>query len=316
MDRKEACAYWKNGIFCIILKREPRARNFQDVVIGIDPGSKRTGITVATGSGVVCNQLFDTPRWVKKNMEQRRMCRRCRRSRKTPYRKSRYNRAVGGVPPSTKSRWGAHLRVIDFWKKLVPLKIVSIEDVKAVTKTNCQKWNREFSPLQRGKTWFSEEIHKREYAFYTFLGYETSSQRSYRGFKKTTKKLEDIWGAHNVDSHCLCELAIGNIEPFFGILKCELFQWHRRQIHTVNFSGGGFRRIFGMTRSLGLNRGALVNHFKHGLTYVGGTSKGRLSLYEIKTGKRLAQNVKLEDCEVLTNLRWRSHACCDGVSSV
>jgi hypothetical protein len=306
MEKKEAKAYWKNGVFCIILRKEPSARNYQDVVIGIDPGSKRTGITTATEKKVICNQIFDTPRWVKKNVESRKTSRRSRRYRKTPYRKCRSNRSIGGVPPSTKARWGVHLRIIDFWKKLIPLTVVSLEDIKAEAKKNCRKWNKNFSPLEVGKLWFEEEVEFRGYKLYKFQGFETKSQRNYRGFKKTSQKLKDCWDAHNVDSHCLCELAVGNIKPFFGVNKCELFQWSRRQLHVSNFQKGGIRKQYGTTRSLGVNRGTLVKHVKFGLTYIGGSSKGKLSLHDIKSGSRLCQNAKKEDCEILTNLRWRT----------
>jgi hypothetical protein len=305
MEKRSAKPFWKNGIFCIILQREPSARNYQDVVIGIDPGSKRTGITT-TAKKVVCNQLFDTPCDVKKSVELRRILRRSRRSRKTPYRKCRSNRKIGGLPPSTKARWGAHLRVIDFWNKIIPLTIVSIEDIKAEAKKHCRKWNSNFSPLEHGKKWFEEEVLIRGFNFYKFQGFETKSQRDYRKFKKTSEKLRDTWDAHNVDSHCLCELAIGNIKPFFGINKCEFFKFSRRQTNVTNPQKGGVRKQYGTTRSLGLNRGTLVKHIKLGLTYVGGTSKGKLTLHDIKNGNRLAQNIKKEDCKILTNLRWRT----------
>jgi hypothetical protein len=306
MEKGSAKPYWKNGIFCIILQREPSARNYQDVVIGIDPGSKRTGITIATANKVISNQLFDTPSNVKKNVEVRRVLRKGRRSRKTPYRKCRSNRKIGGVPPSTKARWGAHLRVIDFWKKLVPITIVSIEDIKAETKKNCRKWNKNFSPLEVGKKWFECEVVFRGYKFYKFQGVETKSQRTHRGFKKTSQKLRDTWDAHNVDSHCLCELATEDIKPFFGINKCEFFKFNRRQTNAVRSQKSGIRKQYGTTRSLGLNRGTLVKHFKYGLTYVGGTSKGKLSLHDVKTGERLSRSIKKEDCKILTNLRWRT----------
>jgi hypothetical protein len=306
MEKGEAKAYWKNGVFCIILQKDPSERNYQDVVVGIDPGSKRTGITVVTEKHVVCNQLFDTPSEVKKKVEQRRTLRRSRRQRKTPYRKCRSNRAIGGVPPSTKAFWGTHLRGIDFWEKIIPVTIVAIEDVAAESKKNCKKWNKNFSPLEVGKQYFADEIEKRNLKLYKFSGHETYNQRISRGFKKDSNKMADRWEAHNVDSHCLCELAIGNIQPFHGIKKCELFQWHRRQLHVANFQKNHTRKEYGTTRSLGLNRGTLVKHKKYGLTYVGGSSKGRLSLHDLNTGSRLCQNAKKEDCIVLTNLRWRT----------
>jgi hypothetical protein len=306
MDKGDARPYWKEGIFCIILQREPIERNYQNVVIGIDPGSKRTGITTATAKKVIANQLFDTPYDVKKSVKTRMVFRRHRRSRNTPYRKCRSNRKIGGVPPSIKARWGAHLRVIDFWKKLVPLNIVSIEDIKAQSKKNCRRWNKNFSPLEYGKTWFEKEVITQGYMFYKFQGFETQSQRIHRGFKKTSQKLRDTWDAHNVDSHCLCELAIEDIKPFFGINKCEFLKWHRRQTNMANPQNGGVRKQYGTTRSLGLNRGTLVKHPKYGLTYVGGTSKGKLSLHDVKSGKRLTQGAKKTDCVLLSAIRWRT----------
>jgi len=306
MEKGDAKAYWKNGIFCIILQREPSARNYQEVIIGIDPGSKRTGITTTTEKRVICNQLFDAPSEVKKKVEFRKILRKSRRSRKTPYRKCRSNRKIGGVPPSTKARWGAHLRVIDFWKKLIPITVVSLEDIKAETKKYQRKWNKNFSPLEVGKKWFENEVVNRGYKFYKFEGFKTKEQRDHRGFKKTSLKLRDSWDAHNVDSHCLCELALGDIKPFFGILKCEFFKWSRRQIHVSNPQKGGVRKQYGTTRSLGLNRGTLVKHKKLGLTYVGGTSKRGLSLHDVKTGKRLTQDAKKTDCVLLSNIRWRT----------
>jgi hypothetical protein len=304
MEKGDAKPYWKNGVFCIILQREPSARNYQEVVIGIDTGSKRTGITTATEKRVISNQLFNTPGWVKKKVKNRKDLRRSRRYRKTPYRKCRSKRKIGGIPPSTKARWGAHLRVIDFWKKLIPLTIVSLEDIKAKSKKNCRKWNKNFSPLEVGKKWFEDEIKTRGYKFYKFEGFKTKEQRDYREFNKSKNKLKESWDSHNVDSHCLCELALGDIKPYYNIQVCEFFQWHRRQLHASNPQKEGKRRIFGMTRSLGFNRGTLVKHNKYGLTYIGGNSKGKISLHNIETGDRITQEAHIEDCKILSISRW------------
>ena len=56
--------------------------------------------------------------------------------------------------------------------------------------------------------------------------------------------------------------------------------------------------------SMGLKRGSLVKHNKHGLVYVGGTSKGRISLHSVIDGKRLGQSFKVEDCKFLTYNSW------------
>ena len=48
----------------------------------------------------------------------------------------------------------------------------------------------------------------------------------------------------------------------------------------------------------------LVVHSKYGKSYVGGSSKGRLSLHKISDGKRLSQNIKKEDCIMLAKQIW------------
>ena len=301
MGGGQARPYWKQGIFCIILQREPIERNRQDIVIGIDPGSKRTGITVVTQKSVVINILMDTPSWVKEHVETRRMLRRNRRGRKTPYRKCRFNRKIGGIPPSTKARWGAHLRTIRILQSIMPITEVAIEDIKAKTLKGARRWNKNFSPLEVGKLWFAAEVGVK---LYTFEGFDTKAHRDFRGFKKTKDKLSDKWEAHNVDSHSLCEMIIGGVEPFKGMLKCELLQWHRRQLHVQNYCTGGVRKQYGGTVSLGIKRGTLIKHQKYGRCYVGGTSKCRLSLHGVD-GKRLTQNAKKEDLKILSKLIWR-----------
>jgi hypothetical protein len=82
-------------------------------------------------------------------------------------------------------------------------------------------------------------------------------------------------------------------------------QFHRRQLHVANPIEGNIRKAYGGTMSLGLKRGSLVRHVKKGLTYVGGASKGRLSLHEVATGKRIGQNFRIEDCKFLSYNSWR-----------
>ena len=68
---------------------------------------------------------------------------------------------------------------------------------------------------------------------------------------------------------------------------------------------GNKRKQYGTTRSLGLNRGTLVKHKKYGYSYVGGSSKGRISLHDIVTNKRFSRNIKVSDCEIKHNMRWK-----------
>ena len=305
MEKNTAKPYWYKGIFCIILQKNPSSFLTQKIVVGIDPGSKRTGVTVTTDKKVILNIQLNTPDWVKKAVELRRTLRCSRRGRKTPYRKCRSNRKIGGLPPSTKARWQAHIRVVDVLFKILPITDVVIEDVCATTKEGKKRWNKSFSPLEVGKQWFEAEVIKRGFIFHKFKGFETYKWRKTRGFKKTKEKLKDVWEAHCVDSHCLCEMLIGNIEPFKGFYRFDFLQWHRRQLYVAKPVKGGERKSYGSTVSLGIPRGMLVVHPKHGKCYVGGTSKGRLSLHSIESGKRLSQKIKKEECVMLAKQIWK-----------
>lgn len=298
----KATPFFKKSFFAIRLNKIVDNPTKKLVVVAIDPGSKRTGITVATETDVVLNIQCDTPTWVKKHIEKRRILRRARRSRKTPCRKCRSNRNIGGVPSSTLARWQAHLRIINVLRKILHITNVVIEDVKATTKKHARKWNKNFSPLEVGKKWFENEIKKLGLTFDKFSGYGTYKQRNYRGFLKTKSKLVNKWEAHCVDSHCLCEMLFGDLEPVKYIHVLRFIQFHRRELHK-GFRKGGLRKLYGSTRSLGLSRGTLVKHPKYGLVYVGGNSKGKISVNSMD-GTRLSRDIKVKDCKILTRLSW------------
>ena len=57
--------------------------------------------------------------------------------------------------------------------------------------------------------------------------------------------------------------------------------------------------------SMELSRGTLVKHVKYGLSYVGGTLKERISLHDLRTGKRITQGAKILDCNILTTIAYR-----------
>jgi hypothetical protein len=84
---KEATPFFRKGIFCIRLNREPSDRKLQDVVLGIDPGSKKEGFTVKSEAHTYLNITSDAKTDVKDKIEIRRNARRARRFRKTPCRK-------------------------------------------------------------------------------------------------------------------------------------------------------------------------------------------------------------------------------------
>ena len=304
INKNKAVPYYKKGFFAIKLRKVVGNVTEKSIVMSIDPGSKRTGITVATEDAVILNVQCDTPCWIKKKMESRRNYRRSRRTRNTPYRKCRFNRKFGGVPPTTKARWSVHLRILDTLRKIIPITNVVIEDIQAKTMKNGRKWNINFSPLEVGKKFFAEEVSKRQLTLDTYAGYETKKQRTYRGFSKSHSKLAENWNVHCVDSHCLAEILFGDIEPVRSMYVLDLLQFHRRELHQ-GFKKGGVRRQYGSTRSLGICRGTLVKVPKYGIVYVGGTSKGRISVHSVETAERLASNIRPDSIRTLTKLTWR-----------
>ena len=86
----------------------------QSVACGIDPGSKKEGLTVKSEAHTYLNLQADAVTWVKDAIETRRNMRRARRFRKIPCRAPRFNRSRGALPPSTKAMWQWKLRICRF----------------------------------------------------------------------------------------------------------------------------------------------------------------------------------------------------------
>ena len=304
---KKATFFWAKGIFCIRLNQEPSARNLQQIVVGIDPGSKKEGFTVKSEAHTFLNIQADAVAWVKEAVETRRIMRRSRRSRKTPCRKNKMNRSRGGLPPSTKARWDWKLRIVAQLTKIFPITDFVVEDIKAMSKKHCRKWNKSFSPLEVGKAYFYAELEKLG-TVHLKQGYETKALRDAAGLKKTSKKLSEKFEAHCVDSWVLAnDLVGGHTLPDNKRLLCIApIRLHRRQLHLLCPAKGNIRRFYGGTRSMGFKRGALVKHSKWGLSYAGGTSKGLISLHSLGTGKRFCQNAKPLDVEFRAYNTWKT----------
>jgi hypothetical protein len=305
----KATPFWKGGVFCVRLNVEPSDTVLQEVVVGIDPGSKREGYSVISASHTYLNIQAEARDGVKESEAQSTMMRRTRRNRKTPCRKPKHNKKHAKIklPPSTKSRWQWKLNICRWLGKIFPISSFVVEDIAAMTKKKAKKWNRNFSPLEVGKRWFYEELRK--LCPVTILrGYETKAIRDQLGFKKSKKKLDEHWNVHCVDSWCLAYSVIGGrMQPDNKELMCIApLIWHRRQLHRLKFEKGGIRKVYGGTLSLGIKRGTLIQHKKWGKVYIGGTMDGRVSVHDSQTGKRLAQNVKVSDCTIIKLLRWKT----------
>lgn len=305
----KATAFWKGGLFCVRLNVEPSARERQPIAVGIDPGSKREGYSVLSETHTYLNIQAEARDGVKDAEKDSTRMRRTRRNRNTPCRQPRQNRhqSKKKLPPSTRARWQWKLRLARFLCQIFPVSVFMVEDIKASTKPNKRRWNRSFSPLEVGKQWFYVELG--QFApVKTKLGYEIKALRDQLGFKKTSKKLAEVWEAHCMDAWVLAYSAVGgNITPDNRQMVCIApLTWHHRQLHRFQPEQGGKRKPYGGTLSQGIKRGTLVKHPKWGNAYVGGTMEGKLSLHDPKTGKRLTQAAKVADCHVIKLLRWRT----------
>jgi hypothetical protein len=299
VEQKKATPFWLNGVWCVRLKFEPSGRKKQEVVVGIDPGSKREAFTVASAAHTYLNVLADSVDWVKDAVETRAMLRRCRRNRNTACRANRKNRAKCPFPPSTKARWQLKLRVVNCFRRMYPISGYAVEDIKASTHGKNERWNSAFSPLEVGKKWMYAELAKLG-TLTLKAGHETAELRKAFGVVKGSDKMALCFAAHNVDSWVLAKDVLGarGRPENTRVIHCKPLQFRRRSLHLQNPAKYGVRRGHGGTLSMGFKRGSPVKHPKHGLSTVGGTMDGRLSLHNL-SGKRLCQNAKPQGTTLL-----------------
>ena len=314
---KKATPFWKNGVFCVRLNIDPSDRYFQEIVVGVDPGSKKEGFTVKSEAHTYLNVQADAHNKVGKKLEKRCEMRKKRRSRKCPNRKNRTNRLANKecIPAGTRARWGWKLRILDWLSNLYPITHICVEDIKAPTIKRAQKWNQSFSPLEVGKKWFYTEISK-QWKFYTLQGWETKEIRDRLGLKKSPKKLSETFDAHCVDSWCLAHHTVGGSDiPDNTDLMCiSPIPIKRRELHRQQESKGRKRsRVGGTVLGKGnLVKNTLIKHVKYGLTRLAGVNaKGLFSVYNLE-GKRLTTGAKRSDFRVLTRLNFYYR---NGVSS-
>lgn len=124
--------------------------NKQEVVAGMDTGSKTIGCAVVTNGKVVYQSEVQIRQDVSRKMKRRKMYRKNRRSRKTRYRKPRWqNRASmrkeGRLAPSIKSKVDSHLREKRFVESILPVSHWKIEtasfDIHKISNPDIRKWD-------------------------------------------------------------------------------------------------------------------------------------------------------------------------------
>ena len=192
----------KLGMFYIKLKCVKKPAN-QPLAVGVDPGSKFEAVSVVGTEDTVLNVMFEAVTWVKKAVKQRRQMRRARRQRNVRCRTCKSNRRGRGLPPSTRARWNAKLRIISQLQKVLPIQTAVVEDVKARTRRGQKRWNTSFSPLEMGKKYFYGELERMGLAVVTKQGYETKKLRRRLHLKKLRCKSARTFESHCVESWAL-----------------------------------------------------------------------------------------------------------------
>ena len=308
VKRSEATPYWDNGIYCIRLNKEPSDRNTQQIVVGVDPGSKKEGFTIKSAFHTYLNIQADAHNKVGKKVAKRRELRRGRRSRKCPNRKEKKHNLShrNRIPAGTRARWDWKLRILDWLSKLYPITQVCVEDIRARTITHAKKWNQLFSPLEVGKQWFYSEIRKR-WQLLTLQGWETKEIRDRLGLKKSSDKLAETFNAHCVDSWCLAYHVVGGeyMPDNTDIFCIAPLPIRRRELHRQNPQKGGKRPRYGGTRCLGVAKNTLVKHITKGLLRVTGHQQGKLTLSKINSSRQVILTAKPETYRILKKLNFR-----------
>lgn len=298
----------KLGLFYIQLVYEVPEPNNQSLVVGVDPGSTYEGYSVVGTQDTVLNIMAEAPTHVQKTVETRRTMRRARRHRKCWRRPVRANRLCHEqrLPPSTRSRWEAKARIVRQLCKILPLTDVVVEDVKAQI-FGKGKWADSFSPVQMGKYHLYHLLQAMGLHLHLREGTATRDLRQQFGLTKIKQKDKRVFNSHCVDAWVMAASVSGTIKPterrLWYVMTIRL---HRRQLHRLQPEIGGMRKPYGGTMSLGLKRGLLVRHPKYGLCSVGGNLKGRVSLHEYVSNKRLTQGANVSDCVVKTVSPYRS----------
>ena len=311
---REATYFFSHGIFCIRLNREPSARNMQKIVVGVDPGAKREGYSVRSEKHDFLNIDANAKDWVGVKIQKRRMLRRSRRNRKTPYRhrKTEGRNQLKRVPAGVKARWEEKLRVLNWLSKLYPITNVIIENVTAITRKGKRGWNTSFSAVQSGKEWLYSRVREK-WILGLVDGFETYRLRNKLGLEKTKDKLADLFSAHCVDAWVLASVIIGGTKPKHErIHRLVPIQRQRRQLHLPAPLKGGLRKPYGGTNKSGLKTGTLVKR-KNKWYYTNGTKwytnpsgsvKELIRLSDLRTGKRIVSSL-LKNLEIKRPLSWR-----------
>ena len=117
--------------FTIQLDYEPKTHIIQPLTRGVDSGAIHSGYSLANEHREYYNAEVIARDNISKNLSDRRMYRRNRRSRKTRYRQPRFsnrkNKGEGWIPPSLEQKVKVQVKEIEHLHKYFPIKDIIIE---------------------------------------------------------------------------------------------------------------------------------------------------------------------------------------------
>jgi len=312
LDSGKAIKRWSDcGQFYVQLTVEPSGYAVQDIVIGVDPGKKYSGIGVQSARFTLYTAHLILPfQTVRNRMDSRRLLRRGRRGRRInrkvvfsqrAHRQQRFaNRRQSKLAPSIRSNRQLELRIVSELCKLYPVAEIRYEYVRAdVDLTSGRKKARSgkgFSAVMVGQKWMLKQLE----AFapvVTIYGYQTSATRKHLGLiKNKADKSKAEFNTHAIDGVAIAAShfvefrtyhKVGedgadwfgsvsiNPAPFYVIRRPS---YSRRQLHLMVPVKSGVRQKYGgSTTRHGVRKGDLVNSPK-GIGYVSGDTKKKISV--------------------------------------
>lgn len=316
-------------IKAVRLLTEPSGRNTQPIVVGVDPGKLYSGIAVQSAKATLFQSHLELPYpKIRERMDNRRMLRRSRRSRRinrdVPFklrnhREKRFNnRRQKKIPPSIQANRDIEFRVVKELSKLFPITAIGYEKVRAdVDLTSGRKNARSgkgFSPVMVGQAYAIERMGQIA-PVYTRYGWQkdgngTSQLRTFLGLIKSKNKAEQTPQSHAVDgialacgyfvqyrpfhtnrSHGCTMFGRVNItsSPFVAIKRPPI---SRRQLHLMIPAKNGVRRKYGGTVTRhGFRKGDIVIAEMAGrisVGYVSGDTAKKISVSDFNW-KRIGQ---------------------------
>lgn len=322
VESGKAIKRWSDcGQFYVQLTQEPSGRNTQDIVIGVDPGKKFSGIgTVSAKFTLYTAHLVLPFQTVRDRMDARRLMRCGRRGRrinrkvefsKRAHRQKRFeNRRQEKLAPSIRANRQLELRIVSELCKIYPVTEIRYEYVRAdVDKTSGRKQAKSgkgFSPVMVGQRWMSEQL-ERFAPVVKIEGYQTSLTRNHLGLTKNkATKSSPEFNTHAVDGVAIAASHFVEYRKYhsrdmdgagwFGCVSITPAPficvrrppYSRRQLHLVVPSKGGIRRKYGgSTTRHGFRKSDLVNSPK-GIGYVSGDTEKQISVSDANW-KRLGQ---------------------------